>query len=51
VIADPKLRTHGGHLFAARCAITVEVMLTPWTRKAARKPDRVTGLNLLALDD
>ena len=51
VIADPKLRTYGGHLFAARCAITVEVMLTPWTKRAGRKPNAVTGLNLLALED
>ena len=50
VIADHALKTSGGHLFEARCAITVEVMLTPWTNKAARKSDAVTGLNLLALD-
>ena len=51
VIADNALKTSGGHLFAARCAITVEAMLTPWTRKATRKPDAVTGLNLLSLED
>jgi predicted DNA-binding protein with PD1-like motif len=51
VIADHALKTSGGHLFEARCAITVEVMLTPWTKKAARKPDAATGLNLLALED
>jgi predicted DNA-binding protein with PD1-like motif len=51
VIADHALKTSGGHLFEARCAITVEVMLTPWTKKALRKSDAITGLNLLALED
>lgn len=51
VIADHALKTSGGHLLEARCAITVEVMLTPWTKKALRKSDAITGLNLLALED
>jgi hypothetical protein len=49
VIADSKLKTYGGHLFRARCAITVEVVLAPWTGSAQRRFDPSTGLNLLAL--
>jgi hypothetical protein len=49
VIADPKLKTYGGHLFSARTCVTVEVVLVPWPTRIERKPDVQTGLNLLAL--
>lgn len=49
LIADPKSRVFGGHLFAATCCVTVEVVVVPWSTRLARKPDPRTGLNLLAL--
>jgi len=49
VIADQKLKTFGGHLFGAKCCVTVEVMLIPSSVRVNRLPDERTGLNLLAL--
>jgi predicted DNA-binding protein with PD1-like motif len=49
VLADAGLRAIGGHLFQARCCVTVEVMLEPWPTTVRRRPDPETGLNLLAL--
>jgi len=48
LIADRRFRTFGGHLFSARCCVTVEVMLQPGTARLRRRPDPETGLNLLA---
>jgi uncharacterized protein len=49
VIADPKLRTFGGHLFSATCCVTVEVVLQPSGVSVRRRRDERTGLNLLDL--
>jgi predicted DNA-binding protein with PD1-like motif len=49
VIADQRLKTFGGHLFGAKCCVTVEVILLPSKVRVNRQPDERTGLNLLAL--
>jgi hypothetical protein len=51
VIADAKLKTYGGHLFSATCCVTVEVVLTPSPIAVRRKPDAMTGLNLLDISE
>jgi hypothetical protein len=49
VISNPRLATFAGHLFSGTVTVTVEVALVPGTRRLARKPDPLSGLNLLAL--
>ncbi len=49
VISTPRLVTYAGHLFSGTVTVTLEVALVPGTRRLSRKPDPLTGLNLLAL--
>ena len=49
VISTPRLATYAGHLFSGMVTVTLEVALVPGTRRLARKPDPLSGLNLLAL--
>jgi len=49
VISRPNLTTFAGHLFAGTVTVTLEVALLPGNRRIARKPDPLSGLNLLAL--
>ena len=49
VISRPNLTTFAGHLFSGTVTVTLEVALVPGTRRLARKPDPLFGLNLLAL--
>ena len=49
VISRPNLTTFAGHLFSGTVTVTLEVALVPGTRRLARKPDPLSGLNLLAL--
>jgi len=49
IISNPRLATFAGHLFSGTVTVTVEVALVPGTRRLARKPDPLSGLNLLAL--
>jgi uncharacterized protein len=48
-LADDKLRVFGGHLFSARVAVTVEVVIVPGPVRLSRARDEATGLNLLQL--
>jgi predicted DNA-binding protein with PD1-like motif len=49
VISRPNLTTFAGHLFAGTVTVTLEVTLLPGSRRFTRKPDPLSGLNLLAL--
>jgi uncharacterized protein len=49
VISRPNLTTFAGHLFSGTVTVTLEVALVPGTRRLARKPDPLSGLNLLEL--
>jgi predicted DNA-binding protein with PD1-like motif len=49
VISRPNLTTFAGHLFSGTVTVTLEVALVPGTRRLARRPDPLSGLNLLAL--
>ncbi len=49
VISNPRLTTFAGHLFSGTVTVTLEVALMPGTRRLQRKPDPLSGLNLLAL--
>ena len=49
VISTPRMVTHAGHLFSGTVTVTLEVALVPGTRRLARKPDPLSGLNLLSL--
>ena len=49
VISTPRLATFAGHLFSGRVTVTLEVALVPGTCHLVRKPDPLSGLNLLAL--
>ncbi|MBM3332061.1 DNA-binding protein [candidate division WOR-3 bacterium] len=49
VISRPNLTTYAGHLFSGTVTVTLEVALVPGTRRLARKPDPLSGLNLLTL--
>ncbi len=49
VISTPRLATYAGHLFSGTVTVTLEVALLPGTRRLQRKPDPLSGLNLLAL--
>jgi predicted DNA-binding protein with PD1-like motif len=49
VISTPRLAAFAGHLFSGAVTVTLEVALAPGTRRLARKPDPLSGLNLLAL--
>jgi len=49
VISTPRLAGFAGHLFSGTVTVTLEVALVPGTRRLARKPDPLSGLNLLAL--
>jgi predicted DNA-binding protein with PD1-like motif len=49
VISTPRLVTFAGHLFCGTVTVTLEVALLPGTRRIARKPDPLCGLNLLDL--
>jgi len=49
VISTPRLATFAGHLFSGTVTVTLEVALVPGTRRLARKPDPLSGLNLLTL--
>jgi predicted DNA-binding protein with PD1-like motif len=48
VLGLPDGSTRGGHLFTAHVWPTVEIVLTTWSSPVQRKPDRETGLPLLA---
>jgi len=48
-ISTHRLTTFAGHLFSGTVTVTLEVALVAGTRRLARKPDPVSGLNLLAL--
>lgn len=50
VIGDRESRVRGGHLFAARIAVTVEMVIENWNTIVRRLPDKETGLNLWSLD-
>ena len=49
IISSPRLATYAGHLFSGTVTVTLEVALVPGTRRLQRKPDPLSGLNLLAL--
>ena len=49
VISNPRLATFAGHLFSGTVTVTLEVALVTGTRRLARKPDPLSGLNLLSL--
>jgi predicted DNA-binding protein with PD1-like motif len=49
VISTPRLATFAGHLFSGAVTVTLEVVLVPGTRRLVRKPDPLSGLNLLAV--
>jgi predicted DNA-binding protein with PD1-like motif len=49
VISTPRLVTYAGHLFSGTVTVTLEAALVPGTRRFQRKPDPLSGLNLLAL--
>jgi uncharacterized protein len=49
VISRPNLTTFAGHLFSGTVTVTLEVALVPGTRRLARRPDPLSGLNLLEL--
>ncbi|HTW90159.1 MAG TPA: PPC domain-containing DNA-binding protein [bacterium] len=49
VISNPRLTTFAGHLFSGKVTVTLEVTLVPGTRRLVRKPDPLSGLNLLTL--
>lgn len=49
VVADSNQRVFGGHLFSARCCVTVEILLMPFSTRIERAFDTATGLNLLEL--
>jgi predicted DNA-binding protein with PD1-like motif len=49
VISRPNLATFAGHLFSGTVTVTLEVALVPGTRRLAREPDPLSGLNLLTL--
>ena len=49
VISTPRLATFAGHLFSGTVTVTLEVALVPGIRRLERKPDPLSGLNLLAL--
>ena len=49
VISRPDLTTFAGHLFAGIVTVTLEVAILPGKRRLARKPDPLSGLNLLVL--
>ena len=49
IISTPRLATYAGHLFSGTVTVTLEVAFVPGTRRIVRKPDRLSGLNLLAL--
>jgi len=49
VISTPRLVTFAGHLFSGTVTVTLEVALVPGTRRLGRKPDPLSGLNLLEL--
>lgn len=50
VIGDRQNKVLGGHLFAARAAVTVEMVIENWNSIVRRRPDEETGLNLWSLD-
>jgi len=49
VISRPNLTTFAGHLFSGKVTVTLEVALVLGTHRLARKPDPLSGLNLLTL--
>jgi predicted DNA-binding protein with PD1-like motif len=49
VISTPRLATFAGHLFSGTVTVTLEVALVPGARHLVRKPDPLSGLNLLVL--
>ena len=49
VISTPRLATFAGHLFSGTVTVTLEVALVPGARRLVRKPDPLSGLNLLAM--
>ncbi len=49
VIADSRMTTHGGHLFAGKVTATCEITILPGQKKLKRATDPATGLKLLQL--
>ncbi|MCX7785044.1 MAG: DUF296 domain-containing protein [candidate division WOR-3 bacterium] len=49
-ISPGNFNTYSGHLFSAKVAATVELLIIPLDKKLLRKPDTKTGLNLLFFD-
>lgn len=49
VLGDPGFQTVAGHFFDGTVAVTLEVHLTVFSEKVARRRDEETGLNLLDL--
>ena len=49
VLGDATGETRGGHLFAARCAVTVELSVVELSWPIRRVPDPATGLKLWSL--
>jgi predicted DNA-binding protein with PD1-like motif len=49
VLSDTKNNAVGGHLFAARVAVTLEVQFTAFNEQVSRVMDEGIGLKLLAL--
>lgn len=50
-LADLDGQVRGGHLFAARVHVTLELVFRPGSYRVERGPDDATGLNLWNLDD
>ncbi len=46
VLGDAEGHTRGGHLFAASCAVTVELVIHEYEGTLTRRPDEFTGLKL-----
>ncbi|MFH1725793.1 MAG: PPC domain-containing DNA-binding protein [Elusimicrobiota bacterium] len=49
ILADAQCRTFGGHLFAARVSLTLEVSVQSFSFKMRREPDAETGLKLISM--
>ncbi|KPL13662.1 hypothetical protein AMJ74_04885 [candidate division WOR_3 bacterium SM1_77] len=46
-ITDRQFHAYGGHLFRGTVPATLEVIVVPFSEPLNRKPDEITGLNLL----
>ncbi|MEO0091665.1 MAG: PPC domain-containing DNA-binding protein [candidate division WOR-3 bacterium] len=49
-ISPNNFNTYSGHLFSAKVAATVELMVMPLDKRLLRKPDVKTALNLLSFN-